>query len=93
MCTDKCDWVEKKIFDLHPWDVGTDSGPTYLSPDTQTQPRDVIRRIRTENDRRSPFYNEGDEDIRPMARLILTRERLYPKQCDTRRRKLKLILV
>jgi hypothetical protein len=32
---------------LFAYDAGTDSGPSYKSPDADTQPREPIRRIET----------------------------------------------
>jgi hypothetical protein len=37
------DWVAEKTVTLYPWDAGTDSGPTYASPDRDTQPRQPVR--------------------------------------------------
>jgi hypothetical protein len=36
------DWAAEKSVTLYPWDAGTDSGPTYVSPDDDTQPRQGI---------------------------------------------------
>ena len=49
-----------------------------------SSPRQAIRRIKSNspNDPRSPFYDETGADIKPLARLILSRQRLYEKQCD-----------
>ena len=41
------DWVREKEVPLAPWDAGTDSGVTFLSPDRPTQPRHPIARITT----------------------------------------------
>jgi hypothetical protein len=32
------DWAREVVVDLHPWDAGTDSGPTYTAPDQPTVP-------------------------------------------------------
>jgi len=37
------DWAAETIVTLHPWDAGTDSGPTYTAPDQPSQPRQAIR--------------------------------------------------
>jgi hypothetical protein len=39
------DWVTEKSVTLYAYDAGTDSGPTYVSPDRDTQPRQPIRRL------------------------------------------------
>lgn len=37
------DWVAERRVTLLPWDAGTDSGPSYRSPDQETQPRGTIQ--------------------------------------------------
>lgn len=39
------DWVPEKTVTLAPYDAGTDSGLSYLSPNADTVPREPIRRI------------------------------------------------
>jgi hypothetical protein len=53
------------------------------SADAPTTPRDTIRRITSSfpNDPRSPFYDPTGEEMKPLARLYLTRQRLYEKSC------------
>lgn len=72
------------MLNLKPWDVGTDSGVTYTSPDSLTTPREPIRRITTKfpADPSNPFYDPSGEDMKPLARLYLTRQRLYEKSCS-----------
>ncbi|KAG8250042.1 Spondin-1 [Homalodisca vitripennis] len=84
LCLTNCSWVESKVLNLYPWDAGTDSGVTYISPDQQTFPQDKIRRITSSfpNDPRSPFYDSSGADMKPLARLYLTRQRLYEKTCE-----------
>lgn len=84
LCLDNCTWIEHKKLNLYPWDAGTDSGPTYLSPDQPTNPQDIIRRIKTNipNDSRSPFFDNSDVEMKPMAKLYINRQRLYEKVCD-----------
>ncbi len=53
-------WVPELTFSLYPFDAGTDSGTTYLSPDADTQPRGVIREITG-----APFANQGI--VQPMG--------------------------
>lgn len=84
LCLSNCTWIEQKTLNLYPWDAGTDSGPSYTSPDQPTEPRDVIRRIKSNfpNDPRSPFYDPNGQDMKPMARIFFTRQRLYDKNCE-----------
>lgn len=84
LCLENCSWIESKTLSLYPWDAGTDSGPTYISPDQSTFPREPIRRIRPNfpNDPRSPFYDTENKEMKPLARLIISRQRLYEKSCD-----------
>ena len=39
------DWVAEKVVTLYPWDAGTDSGPSYGSPDQASQPAQTIHRL------------------------------------------------
>jgi spondin-1 len=84
LCLPNCTWIENKVLNLYPWDAGTDSGPTYISPDQPTNPREVIKRIKSTspNDPRSPFYDSNGSEMKPLARLYLSRQRLYEKTCD-----------
>ncbi|GAB0098587.1 F-spondin [Sergentomyia squamirostris] len=84
LCLSNCSWIENKVLNLYPWDAGTDSGPSYTSPDQPTNPRDVIRRIKSNfpNDPRSPFYDENGGEMKAMARLYISRQRLYDKNCE-----------
>jgi Spondin_N len=40
-------WAAERTVELFAYDAGTDSGPSYKSPDADTQPREPIRRIET----------------------------------------------
>ncbi|KFB49774.1 f-spondin [Anopheles sinensis] len=84
LCLTNCSWIENKILNLYPWDAGTDSGPTYISPDQPTNPPDAIRRIKSNypNDPRSPFYDPAGAEMKPLARIYLSRQRLYEKNCE-----------
>ncbi|CAH1160220.1 unnamed protein product [Phaedon cochleariae] len=84
LCLRNCSWIEAKVVNLYPWDVGTDDGITYLSPNQPSSPRLPIRRVKTNvpNDSRSPFYDVTNTPMKPFARLTLTRQRLYEKSCD-----------
>lgn len=52
--------------------------------DQPSSPRQPIRRIKSNspNDDRSPFYDPKGGDLKPLARLYLSRQRLYEKTCD-----------
>ncbi|XP_075166648.1 spondin-1 [Haematobia irritans] len=84
LCLSNCSWVETKIYNLYPWDVGTDMGPSYMSADQPQVPPDVIRRIKpnSPNDPRSPFYDTSGTPMKPLATVYLNRRRLYEKTCD-----------
>ncbi|XP_059486805.1 spondin-1-like isoform X2 [Neocloeon triangulifer] len=83
LCLKNCSWVDSKVLNLYPWDAGTDSGVSYISPDQPTNPREPIRRITSSfpNDPRSPFYDPTGVEMKPLARLYITRQRLYEKSC------------
>lgn len=85
LCLSNCTWIDQKSLNLYPWDIGTDSGPTYTSNNEATMPQDVIRRIKSNfpNDPRSPFYDSTGQDMKPMAKIYITRQRLYDKNCDS----------
>lgn len=85
LCLPNCSWVEYKEHNLYPWDAGTDAGPSYMSADQPQVPPDVIRRLKSNfpNDLRSPFYDPTGSSMKPMAKLHITRRRLYEKVCDT----------
>lgn len=84
LCLANGSWIENKVLNLYPNDAGTDSGPTYISPDQPTVPKDPIRKITPNDpsDSRSPFYDADNKDMKPFAKLYLSRQRLYEKNCD-----------
>ncbi|KAH8275873.1 hypothetical protein KR026_009130 [Drosophila bipectinata] len=84
LCLSNCTWLERKVLNLFPWDIGTDSGPSYMSPDQPQIPPDVIRRITSSypSDYRSPFYDPSGVPLKPLATLYLTRKKLYIRECD-----------
>ncbi|CAH2062716.1 unnamed protein product, partial [Iphiclides podalirius] len=84
LCNKDCSWVESKTIDLFPYDAGTDSGISYMSPNAETVPRERMYRITTmyPEDPRAPFYEPRRQEMAPMARLYLTREKLVPRACD-----------
>ncbi|XP_034937118.1 spondin-1 isoform X2 [Chelonus insularis] len=84
LCLSNCSWIEHKELNLYPIDAGTDDGITYMSPDAPSDPPEPIRRITSSwpNDTRSPFYDPLGMDMKPMAKLHLSRQRLYEKACN-----------
>lgn len=84
LCLENGQWIESKEINLYPYDAGTDSGATYTSPDQPTLPLEAIRRIKPNNpnDPRSPFYDIENKEMKPLAKLYITRKRLYEKACD-----------
>uniref|UniRef100_A0A1I8PW00 Spondin-1 n=1 Tax=Stomoxys calcitrans TaxID=35570 RepID=A0A1I8PW00_STOCA len=83
LCLSNCTWLEEKEIKLYPWDIGTDAGPSYTSPDQPQLPPDVIRRMRSDypSDPRSPFYDPTGAPMKPMAILTIKRQRLYERKC------------
>ena len=58
-------WVNKTVT-LYAYDAGTDSGTTYTSPNQETSPAEVIRRITT-----TPFMVDGV--LEPVGTLTFTK--------------------
>ncbi|CAK5038107.1 unnamed protein product [Meloidogyne enterolobii] len=81
LCLSDCSWVDERAFDLRPFDAGTDNGYTYMSPNEPAEPRIPVSPITTKSDPRSPFYDTQNEEIAPLARLVLKRKRIVPGQC------------
>ncbi|CAD0198913.1 unnamed protein product [Chrysodeixis includens] len=83
LCNANCTWSRSATIPLYPYDAGTDSGISYTSHRTPTMPATPVRALRPDwpRDARSPFYSTTG-DMRPFARLRLTRLRLYEKSCD-----------
>ncbi|KAH8384613.1 hypothetical protein KR093_002648, partial [Drosophila rubida] len=84
LCLSNCTWLERKVLNLYPWDIGTDSGPSYMSPDQPQVPPDVIRRITSTypSDYRSPFFDDTGAQMKPLATLYITRKKLYIRECE-----------
>ncbi|XP_017837204.1 spondin-1 [Drosophila busckii] len=84
LCTADCSWKESMEFDLYPWDAGTDSGISYMSPNSETQPRERMYKITTmyPEDPRAPFYNPQSQRMTPLAKLHLRREKIISRNCD-----------
>ena len=53
------------------------------SANAVTSPRDKITRITSSSpaDARSPFYDPTDAPMKPLARIVMTRQRVYEKSC------------
>ncbi|CAB3225007.1 unnamed protein product [Arctia plantaginis] len=83
LCNVNCTWSSSATVPLYPYDAGTDNGISYMSRRTPTLPSAPVRALRPDwpRDVRSPFYSSAGE-MRPFARLRLTRLRLYEKSCD-----------
>ncbi|XP_052751593.1 spondin-1-like isoform X2 [Galleria mellonella] len=83
LCNSNCTWSTSATLPLYPYDAGTDSGLTYMSRRQPTVPAAPVRALRPDwpRDVRSPFFSSTNE-MRPFARLRLTRLRLYEKSCD-----------
>ncbi|XP_069963854.1 spondin-1-like isoform X3 [Bactrocera oleae] len=84
LCMSNCTWLERKTVTLYPWDVGTDAGPSYTSPDQPQIPAAVIQRMRSDmpNDPRSPFFDDKGGKMKPLAILDIKRQRLYERLCE-----------
>lgn len=84
LCRKDCTWESSFDIDLHPWDSGTDSGISYMSPNAETQPRERMHKITTKypEDPRAPFYNPHSDEMTPLARLFIRREKTIAKNCD-----------
>uniref|UniRef100_A0A170YBL3 Spondin-1 n=1 Tax=Triatoma infestans TaxID=30076 RepID=A0A170YBL3_TRIIF len=83
LCLENCTWLESLEIDLYPYDAGTDSGRTYMSIKTATDPPERIRRITTKfpDDPRSPFYNPNSDEMPPLAKLFIERDQIITKLC------------
>ena len=46
LCLPNCTWVENKELFLYPWDAGVDSGISYESPDSPSEPKMPITRYK-----------------------------------------------
>ncbi|CAD6198174.1 unnamed protein product [Caenorhabditis auriculariae] len=83
LCLPDCSWVEERVFLLQPFDAGTDSGPTFMSPNSPSEPRQPVHWITTKLDPLSPFYDPTTDEIPPMARLTLRRKQTTETTCKT----------
>ncbi|XP_045480553.1 spondin-1-like isoform X2 [Harmonia axyridis] len=82
LCHHDCTWAEQRILNLYPWDIGTDDAPSYNSPNQSVIEPKTIQKIRT-NDSNSPFYDPNGKEMKPFAKLSLTRLKTYKKECTS----------
>lgn len=84
LCQADCTWMDSIDIDLYPWDAGTDNGITYMSPNSETFPRERMYRITTmfPEDPRQPFYNPKSREMTPLARLYIRKTKTIPRNCD-----------
>ncbi|XP_018331208.1 spondin-1 [Agrilus planipennis] len=84
LCLPNCTWMDRIDIDLYPWDAGTDSGISYMSPNAETSPREKMYRITTTypEDPRAPFYDPSKSEMNPLAKLYIRRDRVIPRNCD-----------
>lgn len=84
LCKRDCTWVPSLDIDLFPWDSGTDTGISYMSPNAETQPRERMHKITSKypEDPRAPFYNAFEDKMIPMAKLYIRREKVITRNCD-----------
>ncbi|KAL7024638.1 hypothetical protein ACKWTF_013141 [Chironomus riparius] len=84
LCRKDCTWEASHDIDLYPWDSGTDSGISYMSPNAETQPRERMHKITTKypEDPRAPFYNPNSDKMTPLAKLYIRREKVITRNCD-----------
>jgi hypothetical protein len=86
LCQRDCSWVKDVEIDLYPWDAGTDNGITYMSHNSETQPREYMKLITAmyPEDPRSPFYDPSGKHMKPVAKLYIVREVIKKSSCDNR---------
>lgn len=82
LCTRNNKWNKSIELFLDPWDAGTDSGTSYLSRKQPTRSREPIRQITSSypNNNDSPFFDPSGATMKPVAKLTVTRKRVYPKK-------------
>ncbi|CAI4228287.1 unnamed protein product [Auanema sp. JU1783] len=82
LCLPDCSWVKERTFELQPFDAGTDSGPTYMSPNSPSEPREKVHWITTSLNQLSPFYNVDSDVIPPLAKIIIRRKEVDSAKCE-----------
>lgn len=72
------------VINLYPWDSGTDNGISYMSPNSETKPREKMKPITSfyPEDPRSPFYDPSGRPMLPLAKLYINREKIIEHGCD-----------
>ncbi|CAB3404667.1 unnamed protein product [Caenorhabditis bovis] len=81
LCLPDCTWIDERTFELQPFDAGTDSGPTYMSPNQPTEPREPVHWITTKLNPLSPFYSETSDTIPTLAKVVLKRRNVTTANC------------
>ncbi|XP_076335320.1 spondin-1-like isoform X3 [Tachypleus tridentatus] len=84
LCLKNCSWVNEKIINLYPWDAGTDSGVNYNSPNNPTKPQEKIKQVSSKftKNSQSPFFTPSGAQMKPVARLTVSKQRIYEKSCN-----------
>jgi len=84
LCRQDCTWESSVDIDLYPWDAGSDSGISYMSANAVTQPRERMHRITTKypEDPRAPFYDPNSDEMTPLAKLYIRRDKVIARNCD-----------
>jgi len=85
MCQVNCTWIDEKEIYLYPFDAGVDSGMSFESPDSPTNPQEPIRRITTSYPANplAPFYQPDGGSMKPLAKLHIQKLREYKKSCSS----------
>ncbi|EEC16558.1 F-spondin, putative [Ixodes scapularis] len=84
LCLKNCSWITEKTMNLYPWDAGTSEGVTYPPTPSALQccQRDTSHTPFNPHHTDSPFYDPTGAPMKPVARLTVTRQRIYEKSCD-----------
>lgn len=84
LCEKNCTWKKSMVINLYPWDSGTDNGISYMSPNSETKPREKMKPITSfyPEDPRSPFYDPSGRPMLPLAKLYINREKIIEHGCD-----------
>ncbi|KAK0080598.1 hypothetical protein PV325_013676 [Microctonus aethiopoides] len=84
LCEKNCTWKKSMVINLYPWDSGTDNGISYMSPNSETKPREKMKPITSfyPEDPRSPFYDPSGRPMLPLAKLYINREKIIERGCD-----------
>ncbi|OQR66522.1 spondin-1-like, partial [Tropilaelaps mercedesae] len=82
LCLKNCSWLASKTINLYPWDAGTSDGLSYVVAQREaSNPQQRIHKITSSfpADPDSPFFDPTGAPMKPVARLTITRQRLYEK--------------